>query len=197
MIRTIIILLLMPCLTFADKNSDIDITQSNDQNLQSTGDVNVGTGDSRAWGFGHSMGDVDIAQCLGSTQWDTILGGQQKLVLNNVCMAEFYLKNEKWGLAAMALCNQPEILKEFGSEAECEAAHDFAPAEIEVPASGPSITCEIEHEEVSMVVEEQQMELETIEQRLARIESGQRAAAAKRRQSAMQTMEKLQNDPEN
>lgn len=192
MIKIIVLFLLIPCLAIADKN---DVTQSNDQNLQTTGDVNVGTGDSRAWGFGHAMGDVDIAQCLGSTQWDTILGGQQKLVLNNVCMAEFYLKNGKWGLAAMALCNQPEILSEFSSEAECETAHDFTPV-IEVPIPGPQITCEIEHEEAAMVQHEQQVELETIEQRVARIESGQRAAATKRREFAMQTMEKLQNDPE-
>jgi len=77
------------------------------------------------------LGDVDIAQCLGSTQWSLLIGGRQKLVLNQVCMAEFYLKNGKYDLAAQALCNQPEILVEYDTEAQCEIAHDFTPPIVE------------------------------------------------------------------
>lgn len=82
---------------------------------------------SRSLALSNGMGDVDIAGCLGSTQWGTPLFSKQKLVLNQVCMAEFYLNNGLYDLAAMSLCNVPEIVKEFGSEAECEDAHNFAP----------------------------------------------------------------------
>jgi hypothetical protein len=101
---------------------DSDLFQSNDMNTQTAGDV---SSNNKTFAFGYSMGDVDIAGCLGSTQWTTILGGKQKLVINWPCMAEFYLRNEKWGLAAMALCNVPGILEEFASEVDCEVAHDF------------------------------------------------------------------------
>lgn len=73
------------------------------------------------------LGDVDIAQCLGSTSWTFLVGGKQKLVLNQVCMAEFYLKNGRYDLAAQALCNQPEILDEYKTEVACEIDHDFTP----------------------------------------------------------------------
>jgi hypothetical protein len=79
-------------------------------------------------GLSNSLGDVDIAGCLGSTQWATPLFSKQKLVVNWPCLAEFYLKNGKYELAAMAICNT-EIIKEFEDEAACEAAHDFGPQE--------------------------------------------------------------------
>jgi len=97
------------------------------------GDVSVGGDSSKAIGFGRSSFDVDINQCLASTSWDTIIVGKQKLVLNWVCMAEFYLKNGKPELAAMAVCNT-EVLDEFSSEAECEAAHDFFEEVVETSA---------------------------------------------------------------
>lgn len=83
--------------------------------------------ESKALALSNSLGDVDIAACMGSVQWSSPLFGKQKLVLNYVCMAEFYLKNAKYELAAMALCNVPEIIKEFENEKVCENAHDFGP----------------------------------------------------------------------
>ena len=76
-------------------------------------------------GLSNSLGDVDIAGCLGSTQWATPLFSKQKLTVNWPCLAEFYLRNGKPELAAMAICNT-EVVKEFETEAACEAAHDFA-----------------------------------------------------------------------
>jgi hypothetical protein len=76
--------------------------QSNDMNAQTAGDY---TNDSVAVGLGRSSFDVDINQCMGSTSWDTIVGGKQKLVLNWVCLAEFYIKTNQPELAAVAICN--------------------------------------------------------------------------------------------
>lgn len=84
--------------------------------------------ESKSLALGNVLGDVDIADCLGSHQWNTPIFGRQDLKLNQVCMAEFYLSAGKYQLAAMSLCNVKEILREFANEAECEAAHDFTPA---------------------------------------------------------------------
>jgi len=77
------------------------------------------------------LGDVAIARCLGSEAWTLLIGGKQKLVLNQVCMAEFYLKVGRYDLAAQALCNQPGIIEEYPSEVSCEIDHDFTPAIVE------------------------------------------------------------------
>ena len=106
-----------------------DITQSNDMNNQTTGDVtggNMSTGSNRALALSNGLGDVDIRDCLGSTQWATPLFSKQKLTPNWGCLAEFYLSAGKYELAAIAMCNT-EIRNEFTSEDECRMAHDFAP----------------------------------------------------------------------
>ena len=154
-----------------------DIIQSNDNNTQtagdiSTGDTVVGGDDSLGLGLSNSLGDVDIAGCLGSTQWNTPLFGKQKLVLNWPCMAEFYLRHQKWELAAMAICNT-EMVQEFSSEAACEAAHDFSAFHVE-----PSATLEIEHEEELGELEEDIDDLEAqIEQQQIQIQQLQEAPA--------------------
>lgn len=116
-----------------DNPVDVNVT-GGDTNVPV--DVNVMGGDSpvsvnhesRALALSNVLGDVDIAGCLGSTQWATPLFSKQKLVVNWPCLAEFYLTHGKYELASMAICNT-EIVKEFANEAECEAAHDFAPSE--------------------------------------------------------------------
>ena len=90
------------------------------------GDISTGGNKSIALAA-PGLGDVDIAQCLGSEAWTLLVGGKQKLVLNQVCMAEFYLKQGRYDLAAQSLCNQAEILKEYATETACEDAHDFTP----------------------------------------------------------------------
>ena len=99
------------------------------------GDISTGGNKSIAL-VAPGLGDVDIAQCLGSEAWTLLVGGKQKLVLNQVCMAEFYLKQGRYDLAAQALCNQPEILKEYGTESACEIEHDFTPPTDDGTAQG-------------------------------------------------------------
>jgi len=83
---------------------------------------------SKAWALAApGLPNVAIARCLGSEAWTLLVGGKQKLVLNQVCMAEFYLKVGRYDLAAQALCNQPEILMEYTTEVSCEIDHDFTP----------------------------------------------------------------------
>lgn len=97
--------------------------------------------EAKSLALGNVLGDVDIADCLGSHQWNTPIFGRQDLKLNQVCMAEFYLSAGKYQLAAMSLCNIKEILREFENEEECEAAHDFTPPPV---AAAPSRALEEE-----------------------------------------------------
>lgn len=120
--------------TTVDIDSPVDVNVTGgDTNVPVNVDVTGGDSpvsvnhQSRALALSNGLGDVDIAGCLGSTQWATPLFSKQKLVVNWPCLAEFYLEHGKYELASMAICNT-EIVKEFASEAECEAAHDFAPA---------------------------------------------------------------------
>jgi len=86
-----------------------------------SGDVSIS---SRSFALANVLGDVDIAGCLGSTQWNTPIYGKQKLVLNWPCMTEFYIRNGMFENAQMAICNT-EIRQEFETEDECRAAHPF------------------------------------------------------------------------
>jgi len=132
-----------------DTNVDVSTVVGTTVNA---GDVNVQGGDltggtmksnSRSIGLSNGLGDVDIAGCLGSVQYGTPVWSKQKLTLNWVCMAEFYLRNQKYELAAMAICNT-EVRSEFDTEDDCRAAHDFSAPYVEAPAS---IEAPDEHQE--------------------------------------------------
>jgi hypothetical protein len=134
-----------------------------------TGDVSVAGDKSKSLGlgFGRSSFDVDINQCMGSTSWDTIVGGKQKLVINWVCLSEFYLKTGQPELAAVAICNT-EILSEFDSEAECEAAHDFF---VEVAEALPVVENNLEEEEFH---HQQMLMQQEYEERIEQLEQSRR-----------------------
>lgn len=117
-----------------------------------SGPVNVSTGGNKSLALGNVLGDVDIAGCLGSTQWSTPVYGKQKLSLNWVCVAEFYIRYGQPELAAMALCNT-EIIKEFESEESCEEAHQFlAQAALPEPAAGPDHDDEEDYHEAQQTM---------------------------------------------
>ena len=97
--------------------------------------TNVQTGGNKALALSNALGDVDIAGCLGSTQWATPLYSKQKLSTNWACLAEFYLRAEKYSLAAMAMCNT-EVRHEFETEEDCRKAHDFTPVAAPAPVLG-------------------------------------------------------------
>jgi hypothetical protein len=130
----------------------------------SGGDTSVSTGGNRALALSNNMGDVDIADCLGSTQFGTPIFSKQKLVINNVCLADFYMKMQRYELAAMALCNVPGILKEFQSEEDCEQAHDFGPLENKEVALAVQLRQE-EHLQVEQAYDER---ISALEQKLER-----------------------------
>lgn len=136
----------------------------------------IGGNSSKTFAVGNTLGDVDIAQCMGSTQWNSPVYGKQKLVLNHACMAEFYLKNKRYGLAAQSLCNIPEELAEYPDETSCEEAHDFTPTYVEAPAEATyDVSDEIE-EEIQIAQMQHVEDVTSLDERLERLESGRRAA---------------------
>ena len=80
-------------------------------------------GGSRTQAFSHSLGDVDINDCLASTQWGTILVSRQKVVLNKWCAAEIYDHKGMYQMAAMMRCGIREIADHFQTESECIEAN--------------------------------------------------------------------------
>jgi len=146
-------------------NCNDDGTVSVSTGSVSTGSTNVSTGGNRSLALVNNMGDVDISDCLGSTQFGTPLFSKQKLVLNQVCMAEFYLSAGKYELAAMSLCNVPEIIAEFSTEAECEMAHDFKPVYEAVVVEDDHYEAEEEWHQ------EQQMLQQDYDERIAQLEN--------------------------
>ena len=126
----------------------------------------------RALALSNGLGDVDIAGCLGSTQWATPLFSKQKLSVNWACLAEFYLRAERYELAAIAMCNT-EIRHEFKDEAECRSLHDFAP----VVAAAPAVDEEhyeeeqLMHEQYADQLIEQQMQISALQEQVNKREA--------------------------
>lgn len=206
-------------------NVDVDIggdTINVGGNTVNTGDVNVPVGvdvnapsnvnnsmsnETKTFAFSNSLGDVDIAGCLGSTQWATPIFSKQGLVINWPCMAEFYLRNQKYELAAMAICNT-EIVKEFGgkgiskeqAEASCEEAHSFGPtlADLEPAAAAPSFfeSAENHQEDVSQIQMQQQALQEEVQDLRSQLEQQQSRPPPRVVERVVQEPEPLLTDAE-
>lgn len=178
---TILLLFLVVSAHASGRGDDVDIDVTGGDTTVTGGDVTVPVdvaggdtnlnidGDSAIALAAPGLGDVDIAQCLGSEAWTLLVGGKQKLVLNQVCMAEFYLKQGRYDLAAQSLCNQPEIMDEYESEEKCESDHDFTP--LPEPITAPAQNVDVEDEDFAAEWhEEQQQLLVDLQTRLAMLE---------------------------
>jgi hypothetical protein len=129
-------------IALADKVDDTRITQSNDQNLQTTGDVNVGattlsggdtnvsTGGNKTFAFAHGLGDVDINEgqnCYGSEAWGSIIVSRQTLELNPWCASLFYELNGRHDFAAKMRCDIKEIGDKYTTEEACWTDQQMSP----------------------------------------------------------------------
>jgi len=165
----------------------------------STGDLNSGdlvTGDNKTITVvAPGLGDVDIAQCLGSTQWSLLVGGKQKLVLNQVCMAEFYLKQGRYELAAQALCNQPEILEEYVTEQACEDDHDFGPV-VEPTMLGDLYDRNAQFDEHYELAQQQEEEIEFLQEEQASLSGRIEQLTMQIEQAPTRTQAKVIEPPE-
>ena len=204
MSRVILLLLLIPSWAYADcrgnqpcGNTDVDVANDIVTNVGlETGPTTVNAGDvalsneSKSFAFAHALGDVDINQCLASTQWGTILVSRQKVVLNKWCAAESFDARGMHVMAALIRCDIPEISKHFDDKQVCVDANTFKPAPAPVTKPATVIPPEV------LELEETQEEHDNLAQRLARLERDQRAAAVRaqeRREIAQKTYEKVKD----
>ena len=185
-----IILLLLSGAVWADGPSvDVGIEADFATNL---------AGDSyRAISLSNALGDVDINQCIVSKQKGNVIWSWQNYDYNADCLADKLDRGGRYEEAATLRCQAIPLLAMIvwpnGQTCVQAIALIVPKPPVVVPTSGPLL------EDVIVAQEEQGEEYESLEARLARIESGQRIAARKaqqRRDYAQQTVERLENDPE-
>lgn len=144
--------------------NDVDVRQSNDMNNQTGGDISH---ESKALGFSHSLGDVDINQCLGSTQWGSIIVSKQKLVLNKWCAAEVYDAKGLHHMAAVMRCDIPEVAKHFPDGEHCVVANKWVPKVV----VQDTLVVDDSHDEDEEEWHEEQIQLQQdYDERLAQLE---------------------------
>lgn len=183
------LLLLLPVLAFADR-TDIEI-----ENKVITGDV---TSENSTLALAQSLGDVDIgraAECVITEQYGIIIWQRQNWEYDPWCIAGILDEQGKHYEAAQMRCFHKPTLKLYGDQCIEILTFDSPPPVI------PSLTnSEPEEKDDDEARAQQQEEIDTIENRLAKIEAGNRAtakAAQRRRDYAQQTLEKVRNyDPE-
>ena len=183
--KYIALLFLSPLLAFA---SGPDIEQEVATNVATS----VTGSTTKAFSVGG--GDMDINQCLATHS--VLFGLWQGTHLNVMCVADGLDARGEHREAAEMRCSVRRFRKVYGDNCVEDTMFKSTPPPPAVPTSGPL-------EEVIIVqqaaLEEHEEEYESLENRLARIERGNRIASQKaqaRRDYAKQTIERLENDSE-
>ena len=206
------LILFLPVLAFASDdergpNVDVDVKTITKTSV-ATGDVSTGDMNVENTLMGSNsdvittvLGDVDIADCLYS--WQVII--VQGVAINKFCQYMELARDQhllgNFLTEARIKCQVGIIQDLWENERECVEAVRYRPPSLP-PAPVPVTVVPDQHlEESASIHTEQQQEFESLEQRLARIEAGQRNAArraAEKRVYVQQTLEELQddNDPE-
>lgn len=166
--RKLLILLLLPILVFASDDDDVgaiaDASAAADalatasavnnvtNSSMSGSDVNI-TGSShssRAFAFSHSLGDVDINECIVTKQTGTFIISWQGYDYNVWCMGEVYDAKGLYDMAALMRCDVPLVRSHFTTDAECLVANTvpMVPVATASPASAPvEVTASPEYRE--------------------------------------------------
>lgn len=150
---------------------------------------------SRAYAFSHSLGDVDINDCLASTQWGTILVSRQNVKLNRWCAAEIYDHKGMYQMAALMRCGIREIAEHFQTESECieantvEVSRGTPETSHEEPDLTPILSRLSELESRNSELQAEYDALEQRRQRAARLAREEDERARKRAQDALSALE--------
>ena len=166
-----LLLLLLPAVSFAGK-PDVEVGETIVSNETIVGETMVGGNSTRAYAFSHGMGDVDIADCLASTQFGTILFSTQGVKLNRWCAAEIYDAKGLYEMAAKMRCDIKEVSLHFDTEKECIEANTVeAPAPvIPVESNDCDDDCEDNPEVVALQERVAALEAQRQEEHTRRIE---------------------------
>jgi hypothetical protein len=171
-IRTLVILMIpVSALAGGDR-----ITQSNDNNSQTTGDVLLGGSDNISISTG--LADVDIAQCMASKQTNVVVFGWQRNEYNLFCMSQYYDSVGLHHMAALLRCNIPIIRDGFERIEDCVDLNTVRPIEV------PRETSYIEPDNSALLARLDALEAENQEIQ-AEIDA-QAASDARRRQNAIE-----------
>lgn len=127
-----LIMLFLP--SFAMAGGQVTKVETGDTIVGETivGNTTVGGNSTRAYAFSHGLGDVDIADCLASKQFGTILFSSQNVMLNKWCAAEIYDAKGLYEMAAMMRCDIKEVAKHFATPEQCIKANT-----VTIPAPPP------------------------------------------------------------
>ncbi len=87
------------------------------------GDTNVSTGGNRAFAVSHSLGDVDINQCIVTKQTDTFIVSWQGYDYNLWCMGEVFDAKGLYRMGAEMRCDIKPIASKFEFREDCLAAN--------------------------------------------------------------------------
>lgn len=169
-------LVLMPSFAFAGGGFDQNSNQEVNQSVKTGVDVEVGGSqfssesvvegsNTRAYAFSHGLGDVDIADCLASTQFGTILFSTQNVKLNKWCAGEIYDAKGLHEMAARMRCEIKEVAKLFTTNRECIAANT-----VSNPPSLPVMAPLPEEEACNDDCEDQLEQVSELEERVATLE---------------------------
>jgi len=133
---------------------------------------------SRAYGFSHSLGDVDINQCIVTKQTGTFIVSWQGYDYNLWCMGEVFDAKGLFKMGAEMRCDIPPIASKFEFRSDCLLANTVdqevteSPAHLELYQQAARFeVLEDEHdEELDRVQDKQAMlieRLDSYEQQLA------------------------------
>lgn len=131
--------------------------------------------ESTALAFAHALGDVDINDCLASTQWGSILLSRQKVVLNLWCAAETYDAKAMHHMAALMRCDMKEISRHFTTDIDCIRANTFTPPPPDV--TGEADAVDFPAMVFSEVEEDHDESIRELEARLEKIEQARNKPA--------------------
>ena len=166
-----------------DIRNDVETNVGVDNNANATtGDLVIEgfTSNSRSLALANSMGDVDINDCRESTQWGTPLFSIQGVRLNPWCAAEVYDAKGMPEMAAKVRCLIPEIKKMFSTTEECWQANTVQTLSTESAVALAALVTREHHDEdeeirermieQQAIIGSQQQQLESVSDRLARLE---------------------------
>lgn len=164
---------------------DTEVTTGDNIGGTQTAENLTNIGGNEAYGFSHSLGDVDINQCLGSSAWGTILFSRQKLEPNLWCMAESYDARGLHKMAARMRCKIPVIAEDFTDPAQCIAENTIT---VEAPPPQPASIDDDELEALYARVSDLEGQRIAEAQKAEKAAQRARAAAQRAEQAQSQTI---------
>lgn len=135
-----LVFLAAPVLADEDRGPSVDVVTDVHTDVTTNmtgGDVNTDIAgssfSSRAYGFSHSLGDVDINQCIVSKQTGTFIVSWQGYDYNLWCMGEVFDSKGLWDMGALMRCDIPVIRAHFETDYDCLLANTVDQEVIESP----------------------------------------------------------------